>query len=272
MRSRLLSLSSSKLTRFFYVSTAYICGTTTGTIPEDGMPARNGFRNIYEETKHEAERLVRASGLPFTIFRPSILLGNSRTGDCEGETRMVYGYLLGLHQAALHSSQIRSEGGFARYWMARQGRTHSDYADVSCRLEGWPHTTKNILAIDDCVEMISRIVTTEVRHKTFNLVNPDYITVQQVVDTISASLRVRGFTLAGCMTPTELAGPVERRAHRLLGPFHPYTRLSDPTWSTLNTSTATTGYTPDAISKTFRFYTDTFVEQRLIKGGVLGSS
>ena len=58
----------------------YICGTNPGIMSEDVMPERNGFKNIYEETKYDAEKMVRESGLPFTIFRPSVLIGDSKTG------------------------------------------------------------------------------------------------------------------------------------------------------------------------------------------------
>ena len=210
-RNVIEAITDIPLDRFFYVSTAYICGTTTGVIPEDELPPRNGFRNIYEETKYDAEQLVRASGLPFTILRPSILLGNSRTGDSDGEVRMMYGYVLGLYQAAIHSSRIRGQANFSHYWRSMQGKERSEYFDIECRLVGWPHTTKNILAIDDCVEMISRILTTEVHHKTFNLVNSDYINGQQIVDTIAGSLRIRGLVVVGHLTKEDLTCIIHER-------------------------------------------------------------
>ena len=44
------------------------------------------FRNHYESTKYEAELLVRkamADGLPATIYRPGIVVGDSRTGETQ---------------------------------------------------------------------------------------------------------------------------------------------------------------------------------------------
>jgi thioester reductase-like protein len=67
------------LERFMHVSTAYVAGDRRGTAYEDD--ARRGpFRNSYEQTKHEAESLVRGSGLPWTIARPSIVVGESDSG------------------------------------------------------------------------------------------------------------------------------------------------------------------------------------------------
>src|SRR6476646_1648088 len=62
-----------------HVSTAYVAGDRRVTAYEDDAE-HGAFRNAYEQTKHEAERLVRASGLPWTIARPSIVVGESDSG------------------------------------------------------------------------------------------------------------------------------------------------------------------------------------------------
>ncbi len=70
------------LRRFTYVSTAYVAGTHKGRFGEDDLDVGQGFRNPYERSKFESEQLVRAAGeaLPVTIVRPSIIVGDSRTG------------------------------------------------------------------------------------------------------------------------------------------------------------------------------------------------
>jgi len=68
------------LQRFDYVSTCYVCGKRRGLILEEDLDGSSGFFNSYEQTKFEAERLVRASGVPFTTFRLSMVVGDSRTG------------------------------------------------------------------------------------------------------------------------------------------------------------------------------------------------
>ena len=67
---------------FAYISTAYVAGTHTGEFREDQLAAGQGFRNPYEHSKFEAERLVRerAGALPVQIFRPSVIVGESSTG------------------------------------------------------------------------------------------------------------------------------------------------------------------------------------------------
>jgi len=72
-----------KLKRFCYYSTAYVSGTEKGQILEDRILEPAGFRNHYEQTKHEAESIVRSylAELPITIIRPGIIVGDSRSGE-----------------------------------------------------------------------------------------------------------------------------------------------------------------------------------------------
>jgi thioester reductase-like protein len=70
-----------RLERFVHVSTAYVCGRHGGTFRERQLVAGQEFRNTYEQTKWEAEHVVRAAGdLAPAIARPSIVMGESDTG------------------------------------------------------------------------------------------------------------------------------------------------------------------------------------------------
>lgn len=67
---------------FHHVSTAYVCGLREGTVGEDDLDVGQAFGNDYERSKLEAERLVRGADHleSATVFRPSIIVGDSRTG------------------------------------------------------------------------------------------------------------------------------------------------------------------------------------------------
>ena len=76
----------SNFRRLQYVSTCYVSGAYDGEFSEDMLEEGQEFQNHYEETKYEAERLVRAAmddGLPATIYRPGIVVGDSRTGETQ---------------------------------------------------------------------------------------------------------------------------------------------------------------------------------------------
>jgi thioester reductase-like protein len=70
------------LDSFVHVSTAYVAGTHEGGFTEADLDLGQGFRNPYERTKFESERLLRerAHELPVQVVRPSIVVGDSATG------------------------------------------------------------------------------------------------------------------------------------------------------------------------------------------------
>jgi long-chain acyl-CoA synthetase len=70
------------LRRFGYVSTAYVAGTHRGEFAEDQLEVGQDFRNPYERSKYEAERVVRerTDRLPIQVMRPSIIVGDTETG------------------------------------------------------------------------------------------------------------------------------------------------------------------------------------------------
>jgi thioester reductase-like protein len=71
-----------RLERLTYVSTAYVAGEPRGLFREDQLDVGQRFRNPYERSKFEAERMIRerAAGVPLQVLRPSIVVGDSRTG------------------------------------------------------------------------------------------------------------------------------------------------------------------------------------------------
>lgn len=71
------------LNRYNYVSTCYVAGRRTGVIFETELEHDAGFRNHYEETKYLAETEVEKMkpAHPVTVYRPSVVVGDSRTGE-----------------------------------------------------------------------------------------------------------------------------------------------------------------------------------------------
>jgi thioester reductase-like protein len=74
-----------------YVGTAYVAGERTDLVLEDQLAIGQGYRNTYEQTKAEAEALVCSylGSLPGVILRPSIIVGDSRTG-ATSSFKMMY--------------------------------------------------------------------------------------------------------------------------------------------------------------------------------------
>lgn len=76
-------LTLKNVKRYVYFSTAYISGTREGLILENDLDMSQQFKNHYEWTKFEAEKLVQKviEQVPTTIIRPGIVRGHSKTGE-----------------------------------------------------------------------------------------------------------------------------------------------------------------------------------------------
>lgn len=73
------------LARLHFWSSAMVSGDRRGLVRESELDAGQGFHNEYERTKFAAEKVLRRLGasLPFTIYRPSHVVGDSTTGEID---------------------------------------------------------------------------------------------------------------------------------------------------------------------------------------------
>jgi thioester reductase-like protein len=77
---------------FNHISTAYVAGRRSGRVPEAPVPPGSGTNNQYERSKVDAEAVVESSSLHHRVFRPSIVIGHSRTLAADSSMG-VYGFL-----------------------------------------------------------------------------------------------------------------------------------------------------------------------------------
>ncbi|HTR37723.1 MAG TPA: SDR family oxidoreductase [Bryobacteraceae bacterium] len=70
------------LQAFDYLSTVMVAGKRQGLIGEEELDSSAGFWSTYEQSKAEAEGMVRSrrGSLPVSVFRLSMVVGDSRTG------------------------------------------------------------------------------------------------------------------------------------------------------------------------------------------------
>ena len=123
-----------------HVSTAYVAGTHPGRFGEEDLDVGQSFRNSYERSKFEAEQLVRdrAAGLPAQVVRPSIVVGDSRSG-WTAAFNVVYGPLRAYSSGSLAAIPARRS--------APVDIVPVDYvADGLLALAGRPGTTHHLTA------------------------------------------------------------------------------------------------------------------------------
>jgi thioester reductase-like protein len=73
------------LRRLVHWSTVHVSGCRQGVVLEEELDCGQRFHSRYEQTRYEAERLVRraARTLPVTVLRPGVIVGDSETGELE---------------------------------------------------------------------------------------------------------------------------------------------------------------------------------------------
>ena len=74
-----------KLDRFVHFSSCFVAGDRQGVILEEDLDEITARRTPYEDSKMRGEKLVRAAmaDLPVTIIRPSVVVGDTSTGEVD---------------------------------------------------------------------------------------------------------------------------------------------------------------------------------------------
>ncbi len=91
LTQRLLELAKRHaMKRFVFLSTAFSSGYIDRAVREELHPGDGDDPTEYTRTKRNAEALVAASGMPYLIVRPSIVIGDSRDGRYAGKAYGLY--------------------------------------------------------------------------------------------------------------------------------------------------------------------------------------
>jgi thioester reductase-like protein len=141
---------------FTHISTAYVAGTRPGRFGEGDLDVGQGFRNAYEHSKFEAEVLLRERGraLPVQVLRPSIVVGDSKSGWTTS-FNVLYGPLRAFAQGVYPAIPARRS--------APVDVVPVDYvADAALALAGRPGTTYHLTAggrattVGELIDMTTR--------------------------------------------------------------------------------------------------------------------
>ena len=143
------------------VSTAYTCGWNDGCIGEIFHSPEPEFQTDYERSKWQAESLFRqwsqGLGHTLTVFRPSLLIGDSRTGYTT-----QFG---GFYQFARMVSMLKQ-----RYRDPHNG----DMTYIPLRIPGRPEDVQNVVPVDFVSRMIVEVVLNPAFHgRIYHLTNPE---------------------------------------------------------------------------------------------------
>ena len=169
---------------FHHVSTAFACGETPDLVLEDDLERERLFQNVYEQSKWEAEQLIRGTpGLRATFYRPSIIIGDSRTGY----TSTYHGIYRFVELAARMAEPPNPTG-------KRDGKTRR----LEMRVPFSGQEPRNLVTVDWVAAAIVRLVLQPAWHgRTFHLTSPSPVPSRLITEVGGEVMNVEGFRFAG---------------------------------------------------------------------------
>lgn len=165
--------------KFFHVSTAYIAGKRTGTVFESELDVGQEFGNPYEESKAEAEGMVKAADFldPVTTFRPGIIVGDSETGFTS-TFHNIYAFLQIAHTMLPLAN-----------WEDDTGRPNASHYHFALG----QHSTKHLVPVDWVSAAMAHIIPRPQHHgQTYHLTPRVPIRVRLLRDMIEEALGYYG--------------------------------------------------------------------------------
>jgi nucleoside-diphosphate-sugar epimerase len=121
-------------------------------------------RNAYEQSKYEAENLVKNSGMEFSIYRIGIVVGDSTDGEITDYTG-YYGFFEGLHRLA-----------------ERQRESNSNkIVDIPIWIDCSFRSTLNLVPRNWLTETMFKLMQLEPTGKTFYITHPNPLRVNNVM-------------------------------------------------------------------------------------------
>jgi thioester reductase-like protein len=231
---RLLELcAAAGVSEFHHVSTAFVCGDRAGPVREDELDCGQRFHNDYERSKFEAERLVRASRLRATVYRPSVIVGDSRTG----RTSAYHGFYRFLELADRLASLVPAEAADA------PGKRL-----LPLRLPLTGDERRDLVPVDWVARAVARLVCRPCLHgRTYHLTAVAPASVRDIKETAEEALNLAGVRLVG---PGPLAdpSPLEEAFLGQLRDYEPYLD-GDPVFDRRNTLAALPRLPPPRVDR-----------------------
>jgi thioester reductase-like protein len=193
-----------KIKELHYVCTAYIAGRLQGTAIEDN-PIDSGFYNPYEESKYKAEMLVRNAGIPFSIYRPSIIIGRRKDGK--------------IRRALAFYRILEFMAKLKKHACSKTNQDPTDFVDLDIHFPAAVSQHLYFVPIDYIQEAIVKLFQSPVCGKAFHITGDSPVTTQQILEAMCKVLRVSNLSVGA---DNHDATRDEKLMSRFLGDLLPY--------------------------------------------------
>lgn len=212
-----------RIRELHHVSTAYIAGLRKGSVLETEVNVGQELSNDYEVSKLKAEELVRSADFldSLTVFRPGIIIGDSRTGL----TTTYHGFYAALQLAAtLAQHMTPDETGLVGGQRLRLALDGSE--------------TKHLVPVEWVSAVMAHIIPRpELHDSTYHLTPNTPITTRLIRDVLEESLTCYGVSFCGVGQRPDDLTDVEAAFYDHIRVYNSYWR-EDPAFDTTQTRAA----------------------------------
>jgi len=189
--------------QFFYISTAYTVGKRENGI-EELYPIDANVHNPYEESKVKSEHLALSytKYMDVSIFRPSIIVGDSETGEADSEFTL-YGFMRALD--VFKRRVVRS----------------TEKADIIYRVVGSKNATSNFVPVNYVADILALAASKAQAGMIYNITNPSPSTNYALLSLIKNALDFHQLEIIEYAEPGMLTAD-EERLNGMISVFNAY--------------------------------------------------
>jgi nucleoside-diphosphate-sugar epimerase len=198
LRNTLDFAARSRCSFFHHISTAFVAGKRTGLCREEWVESGE-FTNVYEETKARGEILARdvcrREGIRLTVYRPSIVYGDSLTGRTLRFNAVYFPVKAAVLLRGIYEADIRERGGAKAAAMGVRIEPDGSVF-MPIRIEVEPRGGLNLVPVDYCVEAFMALREDGLDGGIFHIVNPRPKRIEDIIEYAERFFHLRG--IEGC--------------------------------------------------------------------------
>ena len=171
---------------------------------EDSMPATD-FNNPYERSKFDAEKLVRESGFPYTIYRPAIVVGRRSDG--------IVRKPLAFYRLLEFLGQVK------RITCSKEGIDPKGPFTTSLRIQAGATDKVYFVPVDYVQEAITKIFQLPVENKTYHITGDSPVSRYDIEKAVCEVLQSHGLSV---MEHVDNPSKQEILVQKMIGDLMPY--------------------------------------------------
>jgi len=220
--------ANAKVNFFHYISTSYVSGKN-GTICKECFSSATEFLNVYEESKALAENIIGTfcenNTIPFTIIRPSIVYGDSRTGRSLRFNALYFPLQSVKYIKEIYLNDIINHGG------KKSGQLgifidDEGYLFLPLRIYLPKEGALNLIPVDYFVNATMKIIDNATSVGIYHLTNNSPTKLEIISVYNEQFMKIKGVEIIyGKSADNALRNPAEELFDRFIEPYRDY--LSD---------------------------------------------